>query len=140
MTAEAPAHRKRVDLFSFAHLIDAPMARLARNSVAYVHAVMKIDESWKPMHRRPPDRLAECIAGAQWLQDSGALQNLRMAGEAGLSGRHAGVRIPLRGIMAESTIYSDAGNVKVMRKWDGLHCALTDTPEPIGTHEDITTG
>ncbi len=92
------------------------------------------------VHALPGDRDVEGDAGAQGLEGGELRPDLRMAGEAGLSGRHAGLCIPLRGIMAESTIYSDAGNVKVMRKWDGLHCALTDTPEPIGTHEDITTG
>ncbi len=120
VTLETPVHIQRVDAPRERHLIDAPMAGGAADSLVHVNAVIEIDKLRQIVDARPLDRFAGPKALAHRRESRAIRPNLRVAIHADFCRRNAGKRARLDRCVAVPAIDAIIANVMLVTKRDRL--------------------
>lgn len=120
MTIQAPPHVQSLSLARKRHLIDAPVAIRAADSLCDVNAVIEIDVVGQIIYSSPFQRFSCGETFANRREHRRVGPDLRMTGHACFSRWNPCKRRLLHGRVAITAINPVVGNMVLVAKWDWL--------------------
>ena len=111
MALQAPLHLERLLLPDERHLVHAPVARRAADSLVHVGAVVEIGEIGEVVHLHPFDRSVGAEARPHRLEGGALRPDLRMAVHAGLGRGDSGVGRPVHRGVAVAALHPEPAHV-----------------------------
>jgi hypothetical protein len=120
VTVEAEAHREAMHLVQQRHLVDLAMTLGTVHALRDVDGVIEIHVVRQLVDSMPDERPIGCETVTHRREDRCVGPDLRMAGHAGISRRHACIAGCFDCGVTEATVDPQATDVMAVAEWNGL--------------------